>query len=456
MTLALQHVVCVAASFAVTFGGGTARADDWLAVLPECAGERASAAAAELLYPRHGLPALVPAGETLVVRARLALPLTPPPGVQQERALEGLAATLIGHARDLRPEPSEQRIELPVVNVRPEGASSLRYRLRVPVPAWLAPGTYDFELSAKGTSMRTRSSVRVLAQGAQPQLIRLRDDSVEQLRASSGNIDTFVDLDDVSRRGGSGPQPSTAPRLDALLAAAPPILRTAGLRAALRVGPRLWVVGSCEAPHLPFEVEVASVLRAEQRERLADFAVPVDQPSAGSPGSSSRAARSMHPAGELRVAPQALVVRLADGGNVLQRVATAPLQAQLIVQPNPARSGEPVRASVRADRALSALALRFDHLHTAYTLQPVEHRYRALGTHRIDGLAIAADGTAVALHAEVSVRTARASGGWSCAARPVASHPVWASQGLWLAALLLKRRGRRAAGNRLGADPRSA
>ena len=250
------------------------------------------------------------------------------------------------------------------------------------------------------------------------------------------------------------------------------------------------MIGGCEALHLPFDVEIEAVLRAERRERVDHLPAPVNEILYGPPlarddyiepiadGWDVRAGRelsllvpnyprvpglhsdgvmSVYPAGDVTGRFEALIVRGLSGGQRLKRVPVAPWRATLSVEPNPARSGEPVRVRVHAVRKkLAAVALRFDHLHTAYTLKPVEHRYRALGTHRIEGLAIAADGTAVALHAEVTVRTARASGRWSCAARPIGSPPVWASQGLWLGALLLKRRRHRTAGNRLGAEPRSA
>jgi hypothetical protein len=449
-----------------------ARADDWLAALPECAGELPPPAAAQLIYPRPGLPAVVAAGETLIVRARVPLPLTPPPGVQQPRALEGFEAELIGHALPLGAPAPVQRMALELIDVRPEGPSSLRYRLSFPIPAWTAPGTYDLVLRAKGAGMRADSLVRVVGQDA-----------------SSRDI----------------------------LAAAAPVLQTDGLVAALRIGgDRLWVIGSCEAPYLPFEAEVASVLRAERRQRVADperaglkpaptpeasavgagyqpaLLTPIKEgwelnapgplelsllfpATAGSPGlRAERGTLRFHPAADLTTVPPALIARWslpAAGRARLLRVAAPPLHAQLQALPDPVLGDQPVRVSGRADRALAALALRFDHLHTAYGLQPVAHRYRALGKHRVSALAIAVDGTAVALQTEVTVRTVRASGGPGCMlAGPVggtgtapalrggasSTRPVSAGPGLWLSALLLKRRGRRAAGNRLGAEPRSA
>jgi len=506
-----------------------ARADDWLAALPECAGERVPSSA-QLLYPRAGLPAVVAAGDTLVVRARLSLPLTPPPGVQQPRALEGFEAELAGHAHVLSGRRVEQTTRVEVVNVRPEGPSSLRYRLALPVPAWMAPGTYDLRLRAKGASLHADSSVRVLAPGAAPRLGAAAErERLEPRAALHAPIDVWVEAsaDSISRDASLQDAIAGDASLQEALASAAPELRTAGLVAALRVGGRLWVIGGCDALHLPFEVEVASALRAEARERVADVKrtglnptptaepstvgaglnpTPTAEPSAvgaglkpalftpipdgwqlhaaraplelsvlipaapGAPGlRADRGELRFYPAGEVAAAPHALIARwslpaLAAGERArLSRVASTPLNAQLRIEPDPVRGDAPVRVSARADRPLASLALRFDHRHTAHGLHPVEHRYRALGEHRIHGLAIAADGTAAGVRGDATVVTARMSGGPDCAARAVApgSHPVWGGSGLWLGVLLLqrrllKRRRGRLAGNRLGAEPRSA
>jgi hypothetical protein len=285
-----------------------------------------------------------------------------------------------------------------------------------------------------------------------------------------------------------------------LVSAAPPMLRTVGLNAALRVGDALWVIGGCEAPYLPFDVEVESVLRAERRRRVAridvpvapslltspagpgfvtDFLAPVGDgwelraaapfelslliwAGPGSPGlRADRGTLRFYPAGDVARAPGALVARwsLPSAGRArLLRVRAAPLQASLRLQPDPVHSDAPVRVGVHANRALAAVALRLDHRHSAYGLAPVAHRYRALGKQRIAAIAIAEDGTAVALQRDATVVSARMSRGPSCATRgpSAAGNPVSASQGLWLGALLLKRRGRRPAGNRLGAERRSA
>jgi hypothetical protein len=481
----------------------TASADDWLAALPECAGERVPAGA-QLLYPRPGLPALVAAGDTLIVRARLSLPLTPPPGVQQERALEDFEAQLVGHAQVLSGQLAPQSTPLEVVNVRPEGPSSLRYRLSVPVPAWVAPGTYDLRLRAKGASLSAPSAVRVLASADPPRLGAAGDRvRLDPRAAVHAPIDLWVETTSTAIAGGASLPDAIAG------GSAAPVLRTAGLVGALRVGDALWVLGGCTALHLPFEVEVASVLRAEGRRRVADVkraglkpaptgegfdernAGPIDgargsaSPSAvgpgfkpglfepisggwqlnhsgaalelsvliaaapGSPGLRAEpGALRFYPAGDVVAAPHVLIARwsvpaLPAGERArLLRVPAAPLIAQLRVEPDPVRGDSPVRVSADADRPLAALALRFDHRHTAYGLAPVEHRYRALGEHRVHGIAIAADGTAVGVRADATVVTARGARGPGCGvAAPVPrARPVWAGPGLWLSVLLLQRR----------------
>lgn len=502
---------------------GVARADDWLAVLPECAGEQVLPGVAQLLYPRAGLPALVAAGESLVVRARLALPLTPPPGVQQERALEGFEAELIGHALPLAgAENIAQRYPLALVDVRPEGPSSLRYRLAFPLPAWVAPGSYDLVLRAKGASLRADSAVRVLAVGAAPRLAWTRVPvPADNAAALLAPIDVWVRAPDAVRAGAAaaiGRNASPTIVRDGLRAAAAPVLETTGLVAALRVGDGLWVMGSCDAPYLPFDVEVGSVLSAERRSRVTlapALGAQASQPIAGAgrawpepsaalleqlaalraakpagasttplvfgvhdalelsllmaPGSAALHAEggvlNFYPLGELGPAQPPVIARwslLAGDHARLTRSQPVALHARMLLAPDPVRGDAPVHAQVSAGRALSAVALRFDHRSTAFGLAPAEHRYRALGAHRVQGAALANDGALSLLDAEVTVATARMSSGGSCvAAAPsaraaVRTRPVSAGLGLWAAALLLKRRRRPRAGNRLAPHPRSA
>src|SRR5262245_50683464 len=71
-----------------------AQADDWLAVWPECSMPDASRPELSLIYPSLGVPAVVQPGHALVVRVRTPAALTPPPGIQQEAALQKFAGML--------------------------------------------------------------------------------------------------------------------------------------------------------------------------------------------------------------------------------------------------------------------------------------------------------------------------------------------------------------------------
>jgi hypothetical protein len=298
----------------------------------------------------------------------------------------------------------------------------------------------------------------------------------------------------------------------ALHAAAPPLLELQGLVAGLRVGSGLWVLGACDAPYLPFEVEVGSVLGAERRARVsfspslaeqalqpfggvarawssanAELIARLSQLNAKSTADTSAqwlalsahdplelslllppagfglhadsGALRFYPLGELGPAAPPRIARWslpAGERAALSRVQLQPLHARLSLQPDPVRGDAPVRAQARADRALAAVALRFDHRHTAFGLAPAEHRYRALGAHHVQGVALADDGAPALLDAQVTVATARMSSAGSCAASSGRAGLVSAGLGLWAAALLLKRRRQLRAGNRLGPDPRSA
>ncbi|HEX2678219.1 MAG TPA: MYXO-CTERM sorting domain-containing protein, partial [Polyangiales bacterium] len=81
---------------------------------------------------------------------------------------------------------------------------------------------------------------------------------------------------------------------------------------------------------------------------------------------------------------------------------------------------------------------------------------RALGAAHVQGVALAGDGAAALLDAQVTVATARMSSSAGCATSSDRAGPVSAGLGLWAAALLLKRRRRLRAGNRLGPGQRSA
>jgi len=109
----------------------------------------------EWIEPAVGETATMVAGEPWVVRVRLPTALTPPPGVQQPRALVGWSAELVGRAWPVDPtQPIVPRYVVEVTDVRPDTASSLVYRARLEPPVWMAPGAYALALSTPGGSLR--------------------------------------------------------------------------------------------------------------------------------------------------------------------------------------------------------------------------------------------------------------------------------------------------------------
>jgi hypothetical protein len=198
-----------------------ASADDWLALLPACSMPAASAPSLELVYPRVSLPALVEAGDVLVARVRVPAALTPPPGVQQERALRGWSAALVGKGIALGANGLQHRHGLPILAVRPDEGSSLVYRVRVVVPAYAAPSTYALLLHTPFGERLAEGAVYVVAPGSR----------------------------------------SRAPLV-------PPV-ELAGRTLALRVGNELWVSEVCPADQASFEAEVRATLLFEKRTRVA-------------------------------------------------------------------------------------------------------------------------------------------------------------------------------------------
>jgi hypothetical protein len=468
---------------ALLLAPAAARADDWLAVLPSCSSPRERPELAprfEIVYPRAGLPALVAAGERLIARVYVPSPLTPPPGVQQPRALTDWGAALVGHAvpaaGGTSPAPSSvHRYPLEVVDVRPDGASTLLYRASIPIPAWAAPGTYDLELRAPGGEGRARSTVRVLRAGAPPRVAWL-DAADRLLEPESAVLPVDVWLPPSARAPAQPPpvpHPAAAPRLDPQVPAL-----------ALRIGGELLVRGGCRSQSAAFAAEVAAVLAREHRtrttleprprewpavgslrvERGADGSVQIDVAESfadtaelsllleGDPAlpvrvSGAAAAPLFYPASEIAgaaVPARVLQLRVAAGGRarVEPKGPSAALGYALLALPQPAYSGARVRLALTSSRGASAAGLRvawrFDALRTAFGPAQVEQRFLPLGEQRVHALALAADGRAQRVRGAVRVVTARASG---CSAG--AGSRTAQAAGLWPALLLVQRRVRR-------------
>lgn len=147
-----------------------------LAIAP--LGVRAERIERGLLAPSAELPAQVAAGGMLRLRVRVASGLTPPPGVQSERALRGFALRLCeprseaadsiaesartGAEGGLAGDTAASCLPLTVRNVRPVDAHSLVYRVEAPVPARFPTGVYDVELRYPGGSGRAERAAQVL------------------------------------------------------------------------------------------------------------------------------------------------------------------------------------------------------------------------------------------------------------------------------------------------------
>jgi hypothetical protein len=473
-----------------------------LAVLPACSFEvRGSVPRFGLFYPRAGLPALVAAGDTLVARVRLPAPLTPPPGVQQERALIGWRAELQGHAWPWLPgAPAEQRQPLAVVNVRPDGAASLIYRASIPIPAWLAPGTYDFALWAPGGSDVALGALRVLAQGhaARPAWMAANE-------PGGGASTAVLPIDVWVRAASAQPAQNAAGAVadpDRTGLAPAPTLELRGLVAALRIGRRqLWTAGACETGGPAFAEEVRGALERERRTPLSPTAPdltherfqPFDEAARAWPEpdalvlertqervqiataaglasaielalllpTSQRgvevegATLAFYPAGEIAGAHSPALVAIVNvpaGGSaqLRQSAGRAPWEPTLRVAPRTVSSGAPVRISASAAVAPVRVAWRIDGARTAFAAPAIETSFRPLGDQRVAALVIAADGRAAKREAVVHVRTARAMGCSAAAESPVPrGRPLCLpAQAFWLLSVICgARRARRRSGH---------
>jgi hypothetical protein len=122
-----------------------------------------------LLAPQSDAPARVVAGGTLSATVDVATGLTPPPGIQEDRALRLFAITLCADGIDLG-AGARRCFPLAVRNVRPVDGSSLRYRVEAPVPVWVAPWVYDLTLRFPGGEVAAPRAVIVsLASGSEPE-----------------------------------------------------------------------------------------------------------------------------------------------------------------------------------------------------------------------------------------------------------------------------------------------
>ena len=480
-----------------------ARADDWLALHPECAFDATVVAPGRMaiLYPRPGLPAVVAQGERLVTRVRVPSGLTPPPGIQQDRALVGWSAHLVGAGVALDPA-AEHRYPVRVVDVRPDGGSSLVYRATILVPHWAAPGTYGLRMSAPGGSDALNGSVRIVARGESARIALARFDAPEGNESAEETLariaalvahvpaDVFVTEDDPALRAALAHAPAR-PMAPLLLVPADP----AALAVVLRHGEEgAFVLGRCEGGYVSFDAQLEGVLREEgrsaralDRDRLPapSHIAWLDAPDRALPLTRERPAEIALDGGVLsaRVSPDhpgpaVLTIVVADDGRAtevqgavdgsiawfpatpvrsvdvspslaarfevepggtarVERREGAALSLSLEAEPDDPETGRPVALRAVTSRPAAIVAWRLDEDITA--VGPGATRaYGPLGPHRIYGLAIAPDGVADRAETTIQVRTREATG-CDCG---VSGPSTPGSPLFWLAplGLLLRRR----------------
>ena len=222
---------------------------DWAESLPACGFVAAPYEGQPLLllYPSPGLPAMVEQGAALIARIRMPSALTPPPGHQQDSALRGFDAQLLasgGQALD----DAHSVYELRVADVRPDAGSSMIYRLRLPIPRWVAPGTYSLRVRAPSSGVRVGvASVRVLAEGEAPRVLVLSaptSNDIDRLRQRLRDLEGYpADVFVVPFT----PELGVALNATRELASWPPVLLTGrpGQAGVVRVGQRRASLGQC-------------------------------------------------------------------------------------------------------------------------------------------------------------------------------------------------------------------
>lgn len=142
-------------------GPGEAHAD-WLRVLPSCAQTPYRDGHAHLHYPRPGLPALAHPGEELRLRVELPLALTPAPGIQQPRALQGWQALLTGRS-PIAEGNAGIRFAPRIRGIYPIDRHTGIYEVVVGLSPAMPPGTYDVRITPPWVSPAfTEASLRIV------------------------------------------------------------------------------------------------------------------------------------------------------------------------------------------------------------------------------------------------------------------------------------------------------
>lgn len=126
-------------------------------------------------------------GQALTLLVESATALTPPPGVQEERAHRAFAVSLCAEGVALQ-SAARSCFPLQVRNVRPLDGASLRYRVEAAVPTWVAPSRYQLRARFPGADVEVAGSVVVggVEQAVPHALERVGERLV--LRASPGAL----------------------------------------------------------------------------------------------------------------------------------------------------------------------------------------------------------------------------------------------------------------------------
>jgi len=455
----------------------SAQAEDWLALYPECGfGPEARALGRmALIYPRPGLPAVVEAGERLVTRVRVPSGLTPPPGIQKDRALRGWSAELVGQSVPLG-DGGEHRYRTRVVDVRPDGQSTLVYRASIEVPRWAAPGTYGLRMTAPGGADAVAGAVRIVSPGDEPRLVFLAAADVPAADhpafleiLSTAPHDVVVAADDQLLGALSSAAPSA--RVPALLVFDP------HLPVVLRVGSEARYFGECDDRYAPFSMQLEGLASREGLRALA-FADTMSElgewsafrrpaPSITAAGDSltlradaevaceltvrypddgrgvaiEGAEAAFHPAvsipmtGEVRTIAIRLALAPGAEATLARREGSAPTAA-IRTEPAAPVSGDTVRMAVEGDQ-LALVAWRLEEDITLVG-PAIEHAYRPVGEERVSAFVISEEGVGAPLRATVTIQTREVRGCGGCGA---AGGPSGAD--LWLIWLVLLRMGNR-------------
>jgi len=124
-----------------------------------------------IVEPSGDAPAEIAAGDSFRAIARLRLPLTPPPGVQQPRVWEGWRV-LLSRRVEITLDGASSLIEFPARLVRIRPREEDRYSITAETPPWLPPGRYDLAITGPGFEGLAAESIVVVGEGREAHAAR--------------------------------------------------------------------------------------------------------------------------------------------------------------------------------------------------------------------------------------------------------------------------------------------